>query len=175
MRSVIHRRHSLRRPGDVHLSPEGIELARRVGRSSGPFDRVVTSPKPRAVETAVAMGLAVDAEIPELGALPDPVARFLEREPPSTFGEFVRMVAEVVEVRECAEGLATLLAHQLTLVPEGGRLLVISHAGLVELGATGVAGERVARWGPTLGPLEGVRLDRDGARWGHAEVLRLGT
>jgi broad specificity phosphatase PhoE len=44
-----------RKPG-AHLSQDGIELARLVGETSGPFSLVVTSPIPRAIETAIAMG-----------------------------------------------------------------------------------------------------------------------
>ena len=73
MRSLVVRRHSLRSPGGVHLSPEGVHQARRVGRFSGNFDRVVTSPKPRARETAEAMGFPVDAELELLGSLPEPL------------------------------------------------------------------------------------------------------
>jgi hypothetical protein len=43
-----------------HLSAEGVSLARLVGESLGPFALVVTSESPRAIETAVAMGFAVD-------------------------------------------------------------------------------------------------------------------
>ena len=59
------RRHSLTNKGAArgrgsHLSAEGVMLARLVGASLGPFASVVTSASPRAIETALAMGLAVD-------------------------------------------------------------------------------------------------------------------
>jgi broad specificity phosphatase PhoE len=173
MRSLIHRRHSLRSPGDVHLSPEGVALARRVGAGSGHFDRVVTSPKARAVETAQAMGYAVDAEWEELGSLPEPVARYLERESPSTFGEYVRSVTAVDGIRSAAEALAHRWAIELDRLPEGARVLMISHAGVVELGAAGALPDESVRWGPTVAPLEGVRLDRDRGHWVHGDVLRV--
>ena len=66
MRYLEVRRHSKRvRPGQ-HLSQWGVLLARRVGDELGPFDRVVTSPLPRCIETAVAMGFAVDETIEAL-------------------------------------------------------------------------------------------------------------
>ncbi|MCI4373253.1 MAG: histidine phosphatase family protein [Thermoplasmata archaeon] len=172
MRSLIHRRHSLRAPGDVHLSSEGLALAREVGRTSGPFDRVVTSPKPRAVETAIAMGYSVDAEWEELGSMADPVGRFLEREAPSTFGEFVRWATTVHEVRAAAEALARRWGNELDRLPEGGRMLLVSHAGVVELGAAGAVPDLAIRWGATLAPLEGIRLDRDRGRWVDGAVIR---
>src|SRR6185436_5973238 len=62
MKTIEIRRHSIRtKPGD-HLSQEGVTLARRVGGNLGPFDRVVTSTLLRALETAIAMGFAVDEQ-----------------------------------------------------------------------------------------------------------------
>jgi broad specificity phosphatase PhoE len=173
MRSLVHRRHSLRGAGEVHLSDDGVALAVRVGRESGRFDRVVASPKPRAVETAAAMGYPVDAEWEALAALPEPVGRFLERESPSTFGEYVRWATTVHEVRAAAQALAQEWGAALDRVPDGGRLLLISHAGLIELGAAGALPDEVVGWGPALAPLEGIRLDREHGRWVRGEVLRL--
>src|SRR5215216_5973897 len=62
MRTIEIRRHSMRsKPGD-HLSQPGVSLARLVGQNLGPFDRVMTSTLPRAFETAIAMGFAVDEQ-----------------------------------------------------------------------------------------------------------------
>ncbi len=46
-----------------HLSASGVELARLVGMQLGAFGYVLTSASPRAIETAVAMGYAVDDAI----------------------------------------------------------------------------------------------------------------
>src|SRR5215475_12767625 len=63
MKIIEIRRHSIRsKPGD-HLNQSGVTLARRVGENLGPFERVVTSTLPRAFETAIAMGFAVDDQI----------------------------------------------------------------------------------------------------------------
>jgi broad specificity phosphatase PhoE len=173
MRSLVHRRHSQRQPTDVHLSADGIQLARRVGRRSGHFDRVFTSPKPRAVETAAAMGYKVDGQWEQLGQLPDIVARFLDRESPSTFGDYVRWATTVHEIRGAADALAAQWGEALDQVPDGGRILLISHAGVIELGAAGALPEVAVGWGPVLAPLEGIRLDRDRGRWVYGEVLRV--
>jgi len=61
MRMIEVRRHSLVQD-HVHLSQAGIDLARPVGSTLGPFNRVVTSQILRTVETAVAMGFAVDGQ-----------------------------------------------------------------------------------------------------------------
>jgi broad specificity phosphatase PhoE len=172
MRSLVHRRHSLRSHGDVHLSPEGVELARRVGRTSGRFDRVITSTKPRAVETAQAMGYAVDAEWAELESIPDPVGRFLDREAPSTFAEYVQWATTVHEVRAAAEAFARRWAEELDRVPDSGRLLLISHASIIELGAAGAVPDQAVHWGANLAPLDGIQLDRSHGQWVRGEVLR---
>lgn len=58
MRYVEVRRHSAR--AGEHLSQQRVTLARTLGELAGPYQRVVTSPEPRAVQMAVATGFAVD-------------------------------------------------------------------------------------------------------------------
>jgi broad specificity phosphatase PhoE len=172
MRSLIHRRHSLREPGEDRLSGAGVALARRVGAASGRFDRVVTSPKVRAVQTALAMGYAVDAQRPELGEPEPSIGRFLDRAAPSTFHEYVRWSTEVAEVGAAGARLAQAWGEELDQVPDGSRLLMISHSGVIELGAAGALPDGADGWGATLAPLEGVQLDRVGGRWVSGAVLR---
>ena len=62
MRYLEVRRHAIRTQPGEHLSQAGVDLARRVGEGMGPFDRVVTTLAPRAFETAIAMGFAVDEQ-----------------------------------------------------------------------------------------------------------------
>src|SRR5437868_14135501 len=66
MRLLEVRRHARRERPAQHLSQRGVEMARRLGKQLGPFDRVVSSPLARCVETAVAMGFAVDEDRPAL-------------------------------------------------------------------------------------------------------------
>ena len=70
MRTLYVRRHTMRRKPGQHVSQDGIDLARLVGAESGPFNLVVTSPVPRAVETAIAMGFEVDETDESLGRIP---------------------------------------------------------------------------------------------------------
>src|SRR4051812_10285400 len=60
MRYLEVRRHTERVKPGQHLSQAGVDLARRVGDTIGPFDRVITTSLPCALETAIAMGFAVD-------------------------------------------------------------------------------------------------------------------
>jgi broad specificity phosphatase PhoE len=172
MRILEHRRHSRRDPDSPHLNPAGIALARQLGPGLGSFDRVVTSPKPRAVETAQALGRSVDAELPELGTMPREVGLVHDRAGLRSFGDYARALEQHATLRDFAAAQAALYVRELERVPDGGRLLLISHGGLIELGA--VAAYPAARaWGGPLGYLEGVRLMRDGPRWGRGEVLRV--
>src|SRR4051812_18346376 len=70
VRTIEHRRHTMRAKPGQHLTQEGVDLARRVGDGMGRFDRVVTSRVPRAYETAIAMGYAVDEQVEALSATP---------------------------------------------------------------------------------------------------------
>lgn len=64
MKTLELRRHSFRKQGGgSQLSQQGVTYARRLGATLGPFAYVVTSVVPRARETAIAMGFAVDQEI----------------------------------------------------------------------------------------------------------------
>jgi broad specificity phosphatase PhoE len=173
MRTLEHRRHSRRDPGAPQLNAAGLALARSVAVGLPRFDRVVTSPRPRAVETAEAMGLRVDATVPELVESLDDVGFSFASVHPATFADSVRAVERSAAVQEFATRQLVIWRTELERVPEGGGLLMISHGGLIELGA-GLAVPGVARhWGPPLSYLEGVRLTWDGNRWVSGEILRV--
>jgi len=71
MKIIEIRRHSIRSKPGEHLSQQGVTLARLVGENLGPFDKVITSTLPRAFETAIAMGFAVDEQLELLGSTGD--------------------------------------------------------------------------------------------------------
>ena len=73
---IEHRRHSMRSKPGQHLSQAGVDLARRVGEGMTAFDRVYTSTVPRAFETGIAMGFAVDRQIDLLSSMPQDVEIF---------------------------------------------------------------------------------------------------
>jgi broad specificity phosphatase PhoE len=173
MRLLEHRRHSRRDPTGPHLSPEGIALARRVGATLEPFDRVVVSPKPRAVETAVEMGLQVDAEVPELGTMPDDVGFPLDPATLTSFEEYASLFSRSEAMRSYARAQEEVWLRELRRLPDGGRLLMVSHGGMIESGAVAAWGDAAASWGPVLGYLEGVRFYREGTHWIRGEVLRV--
>ena len=173
MREVEHRRHSRRDHGAIHLNEEGRAIARRVAPTLGRFDRVVSSPVPRALDTVEALGLSVDAVLPELAMVPDDVQRVLEAFPPRSFSDYVRLARRRRFVAEYARQQAELMRRELERLPEGGRLLIVSHGGVIELGAAAARGHDVLGFGATADYLEGVRLILEQGEWVRAEVLRL--
>jgi broad specificity phosphatase PhoE len=160
----------------AHVSQAGIDLARRVGESMGRFDRVMTSTLPRAFDTAIAMGYAVDEEAEWLSTCGDLVEA--EAPYPQTFAAYVGMVERGRATAACAWELARRWRAVAGHLPEAGRALMVSHGGVVELGAIGcLTADGVAvdfnAWG---GPLEycgGVRLMFAGDRCIDGEVLRV--
>jgi broad specificity phosphatase PhoE len=173
MRVVEHRRHSRRDPANIHLSREGVALARRVARTLVRFDRVVTSPKPRAVETAQALGFPVDAVLPDLGVMPDDVGLPIDELNPRSFADYVHVIERSEAMAEYALRQATRMREELERLPEGGRLLMVSHGGVIEFGAAASRPQDALSFGPPAGYLEGVRLFLDRGAWVRGEVLRV--
>jgi len=172
MRTVVHLRHAERQPGSVHLSDGGERRAHELGRRLARFDRVLTSPKPRAVETAEAMGYPVHGEVAEFAGLPEEIDGWVDRYAPRSFADYVALVQSDPSARAQAGDLAERLRNLLAAIADGGRLLVVSHGGVVELSAVGALGRTTAAWGHTLEPLEGVELRLAPLGWQGGAVLR---
>ncbi len=173
MRSVELRRHSHREGGAAHLSRLGRQMAEHVGRSAPPFDRVLTSPVPRAVETAEAMGQRIDARDPALATLDASAESALG--PVVTWAEVALGFVRLPPVARNGALLAEVFERLAASLPEGGRGLVVSHSVVVELGAVAAfPSAPTVSWGPLAGYLEGVRLVHDGSRFVSAELLRVG-
>src|SRR5688572_21635913 len=125
MRWLEVRRHSLTkkgaaRGGGSQLSAEGVALARAVGARLGPFAYVAASPIPRTLETAIAMGFAVD-EIIELPA--GYVAGEVEHHEQWSWELPYVRYAELIARGGGVAGLATLgreaFTRMVQAVPEG--------------------------------------------------------
>ena len=177
MRVLEVRRHSLVRD-HVHLSQAGVDLARRVGAGTGPFDRVVTSRITRTLETAVAMGFAVDEQLAVLSEI-EPDARteagHHDRwgwdEP---FAAFARLVERGGATARLGRAQAEAWRAAVEAVPEGGKALVISHGSLIEVCAvTCFPSADHAAWGPPFDKCEGLRLAYEGDTWSGVELLRV--
>jgi broad specificity phosphatase PhoE len=183
MRTIEIRRHAYTKKGEgrgkgSHLSPEGVALARQIGADIGPFDLVLTSPAPRALETAIAMGFAVNDQLEALGDLPPAVweeighhERWAWEEPFVTFAHFVRQGGPTARM---GERQRETWVHALESVPTGGRVLIISHGRVIESGlVTCIPDGTFAAWGASFHHGEGVRMAFEGGGFRRVQLLRL--
>lgn len=174
MRMIEHRRHTMRVKPGQHLSQSGVDLARMIGQGLGPFNRVITSVVPRAFETAIAMGFAVDEQSDSISSLPDGFEDEVGwDEGAARFAEVVKNSPEGI-VAQFARKLAVLHRDIAAHLPDNGRALVISHGGIVEASAIGCKpDEDYAAWGPAFGYCEGVRIYFVGTVCERIEPLRV--
>lgn len=174
MKTIEIRRHSIRTKPGEHLSQQGVTLARLVGQNLGPFDRVVTSTVPRAFETAIAMGFAVDEQNELMSRYGDDVER--EAPWPLSLAEYAEAVRKGGAAAKYARQLAAVYNSLVEYIAEGRSALVINHGGVLELGAVACLPDADhVSWGPYFEPCEGVRLFHDNGRFVDAEILRVST
>ncbi|MCE9645008.1 MAG: hypothetical protein K8S20_03330 [Chloroflexi bacterium] len=169
MKILEIRRHSIR-TGD-HLSQTGVTLARLVGQNIGPFDRVVTSTLPRALETALAMGFAVDEQNELLSTYGNAVEK--EAPWPQPFGVYAEIIRNGGPAARYAHKLARYYAGVMEYISEGRSALAINHGGVVELGVVGCLPEfDFSSWSEPVNYCEGARLYWEN-KFIRAEVLRV--
>ncbi|RIK40903.1 MAG: hypothetical protein DCC55_13565 [Chloroflexi bacterium] len=179
MKILELRRHSLRKQGaGSQLSQQGVDFARRLGASMGPFAYVATSVVPRARETAIAMGFAVDQELVTL-ASDEEMYTELEANRWWEAGQPFVALAKVIAVKGptwCyAHALIALWRDLLTPLPDGAAALVIAHSGEIEIPLVACFPDADhSAWGAPFGHCEGARLvfDREPAHFTKVEILR---
>ncbi|MCB9452009.1 MAG: phosphoglycerate mutase family protein [Anaerolineaceae bacterium] len=172
MRYLEMRRHTMRIKPGQHLSQAGVTLARRVGETMGSFERVITSTIPRAYETALAMGFAVDEQLDELGMMDEGVdAEVSWDEGFASWGVALkRDGAAAAYSRKHGEFLRSVVAS----LSDGGAALVVSHGGILEAGAVGCLPDADhVTWGRYCSWCEGVRLAFEGGKFVSIEILRV--
>jgi broad specificity phosphatase PhoE len=172
MKTIEIRRHSMRtKPGD-HLSQPGVTLARQVGQKLGPFDRVVTSTLPRAFETAIAMGFAVDEQNELMSSYGDAVE--MEAPWPQSPAHYAAIIYKGGATSRYANQLAGFYYELAEAIPDGRAALVINHGGIVEMGAIACLPHAAhALWGPHFDYCEGVRLIWVEGKFLEVEILRV--
>ncbi len=160
-----------RKPGQ-HLSQDGIDLARLVGESSGPFSLVATSHIPRAIETAIAMGFEVDEIDKTLAHIPTDVIAGMASWP-TPFSAVSRAVKAGGPAANYAAQMVDAWHSIVERIPDSTQALVVSHGGLIEVGAVAAVPDQPHDdWGGPIGYCEGVGLTFDG-RFTSCEVLRV--
>ena len=172
MKKLEIRRHSIRnQPGD-HLNQMGVTLARRVGEEIGPFDLVVTSTLPRAFETAIAMGFAVDEQIELMSTYSHNVGR--EAPWPLSLAGYAEVISQGGASARYANQLVDIYRKLLHYVSDDHAALVINHGGVLEMGAVACLPDADHfSWGSHFDYCEGVRLFWENDKFVNAEVLRV--
>jgi broad specificity phosphatase PhoE len=179
MRLLEVRRHGHRKAGGgSQLSQQGVEAARRLGDRLGRFDYVAASVVPRARETAIAMGYAVDQEVVTLctdEAVHAEMQDSLWWTKPSPMTELGKLASRRGAIWRYGSSLAAIWRDLLTPLAAGKTALVIGHSGEIELGLICCFPDRDhSAWNPVFGPLEGARLTfaGDPAAFVDIEMLR---
>lgn len=174
MKTIEIRRHSIRTKPGEHLSQQGVTLARLVGQNLGPFDRVLTSTKPRAFETAIAMGFAVDEQNELMSSYGDAVER--EAPWPLSLAAYADVVRQGGAAAKYAYQLVDIYTKLADYLFDGRAALVINHGGVLELGAVAaLPGVDHMKWGSHFECCEGVRLFWNDSEFVDAEILRVST
>ena len=172
MKTIEIRRHSIRsQPGD-HLNQSGVSLARLVGQNLGPFDRVVTSTLPRAFETAIAMGFAVDEQNELMNTYGNEVG--MEAPWPLSCAGYAEAVSKGGAAAQYANRLADVYAKLADYLSDGRKALIINHGGVLELGAVACLPDADhIEWGSHFEYCEGIRLLWEDGKFVDGEILRV--
>ena len=185
VREIEIRRHAYTKKGaargkGTQLSAEGVAFARALSHDMGTFTRVLSSEIPRTLETAVAMGFAVDdsLEVPSnlMDAAIDVVGHHERCEWEQPWARFATLVRQPGPVANLGAWLRAIWEQNLVAVPDGERLLVISHGRTIEIGViaclTDLSIADFAMWGESLHHGEGIRMSYDHGRFTHPRVIR---
>ena len=172
MRYIEVRRHTMRHKPGKHLTQEGVALARRVGSAMGPFARVVTSKSPRAFETAIAMGFAVDDQAKELSLMETKAVEQIVSA--NSFADYAQAIKAHKALAKWAKAQSKFWRDIAGSLQEGESALLVSHGGMIELGTIAALPDaNHSAWGGGLGYCEGARLSFDGNNFVSVEILRV--
>ena len=172
MKKIEMRRHSIRVKPSPHLTQQGVEKARKVGDSLGSFNYVISSNVPRAIETAVAMGYAVDKVMEEVSMTPSEIDDEISWG--MDFAQYNQVITEGGKTAQYADQMAMFIKEISKIISDNETLLIISHGGLIELTAIGCFPlEEYKKWGEALDTCEGVRIYLDNEEFKRIELLRV--
>jgi hypothetical protein len=115
------------------------------------------------METAIAMGFAVDDVIEALGPEDQNLYREIGHHErwgwASPFAEFARLIGFGHETAALSHLVSTHFRSMLAQIPEDGRALAISHGRVIECGVLPfVSADDYATWGEPFRHGEGVRI-----------------
>jgi broad specificity phosphatase PhoE len=179
MRWLEVRRHSLTKRGEArgrgsHLSAQGVALARAVGEEVGYVAYVVTSTSPRAIETAVAMGHAVDEAIDLPGGYVDgEVAHHEQWSWLKPYVAYASLIRRGRGLAAAAEEHRAAWVRTIAATEDGEVTLIISHGGAIEPALVACLPDADhASWGAPFAHCDGARLAFDGESFTSIGFLR---
>jgi broad specificity phosphatase PhoE len=178
VRELDVRRHSKRARPEQHLTRAGVALARRVGNEGRSFDLVVTSPLARCVETAVALGHAVDFVDARLAG-PDGTGETFPQMDEIDWSAGRSSLATLIDrngpCAEFARAQASIWREVAARLADNGRALVVTHGGAFLDGAALVLSPETVdlRTGAPSSYCEGFRLRFDGNAVVDLRLLRV--
>jgi hypothetical protein len=165
MRWVELRRHSFTKKDEgrgrgSHLSQEGVAAARAEGPRLERVRYVAVSESPRTLETAVAMGFAVDDVVGIGGATITGEVAFHEWwDWPNPWAVYAERIAARPKLADYAREQVEIVRHAVAKVADGDVALLIGYGGWIEPTVVAALGaDRIQDWGPSFDHLEGVRL-----------------
>jgi len=174
MKTIEIRRHSIRSKSSDHLNQPGVSLARLVGQNLGPFDRVLTSTLPRAIETAIAMGFGVDEFNETMSSYDNNVGH--EAPWPLSLAGYAQVVSKGGAAAQYANQLVAVYTKLANYLMDGRAALVVNHGGILELGAVAcLPNADHFAWGSHFDYCEGIRLHWDKDKFVDGEILRVST
>jgi broad specificity phosphatase PhoE len=179
MRRLEIRRHSLTKNDEArgrgsHLSAEGVALARLVGESLGPFASVVTSASQRAIETAVAIGFAVDDTVAmPSGYVQGEVEHHDQWRWARPYRRYAELIARPSGLAIVAEAHRRIWTSVVEAVPDGDTALVVGHGGGIEPGLVACLPDADHEsWGAPFGHCDGACLGFDDGMFVSAQFRR---
>ena len=147
-----------------NITDEGRVAAKALGAQLGVFDIVISSPKSRAVETAVllvAKEPTVDSRAGAICLTPEEIKRTHEKGKEHRFGIAGVLFASDeyrTKIIEKGRELVELIKETLNRMPDPGRALIISHDGVMVAADMILSNRELLKSEKTFEPLRGFRV-----------------
>ena len=170
MKYLEHRRHTERtRPYD-HINQNGIDLAKKVAKTTGPFHYTLTSSIPRAVETALVLGYEVNRTDDILFHYKPELMGELGKQ---TFADISKAIELGKYTDSYSQDQIAILKEAMEEVKDGETMLVVSHGNMVEIGLVAMFPDiDHMEWGKPFRYLEGYRVGYENGEFKDPEILR---
>src|SRR5215469_1847022 len=165
MRWVEVRRHSLTKKGPARgrgsdLSPQGVALARVIGAQLGAVAYLATSRAPRAIETAIAMGFAVDETLDlPTGYVLGEVGHHDQWSWQHPYVTYAGLIQQGQGTAAIAKAHSVAWTSAAAGLADGEVALIISHGGAIEPALVACLPDADhASWGAPFAHCDGARL-----------------